>query len=105
MAISSELRRPGLRRIASGSGDFADVVEKGSAGDGFQIVGVDAHDAGHSDGVGGDSPGVAFGLLVAEVEGVAHGFEGDVVAALEIGHGGTEAAGAGGDHLFEVLKV
>ncbi len=48
---------------------------------------------------------MAFGLFVAEVEGVAHGFESDVVAALEVLHGGAETSGARGDDGFEVLAV
>ena len=85
----------GFEKDAVGGGDLADVVEEGAAGDDAELVGFDAHGAGEGDGVGGDAFGVAFGLLVAEVEGVAHGFEGDVVAALEVLHGGAEAAGAG----------
>src|SRR6185312_16156096 len=87
------------------SRDLADVVEKGAASDGAQLVGPDVHGAGQGDGVGGDSPGVAFGLLVTQVERVAHSFEGDVVAALEILHGGAEPAGTGGDDGLQVLEV
>ena len=49
--------------------------------------------------------GVAFGFLIAEVRGIAHGFEGDVVATFEILHGLAEAVGAGGDHVFEIVEV
>ena len=48
---------------------------------------------------------MAFGLLIAEVESVSHGFEGDVVATLELVHGFAQAAGAGGDHVFEIVEV
>ncbi len=80
-------------------------MEEGSAGDDAEFVGFDAHGLGECDGVGGDAAGVAFGLLVAEIERIAHGFEGDVVAALEVLHGGAQAAGAGGDDRFQVLAV
>ncbi len=57
------------------------------------------------DGVGGDAAAVALGLGVAQVEGVAHGLEGDVVGPLEVLHGGAETAGAGVDDFLQVLQV
>ena len=95
----------GFKEDAVGCGDLSDVVEEGAAGDYFELGGLNAHGACDSDGVGGDSLGVAFSLLITEVEGVAHGFEGDVVAALELVHGFAEPAGAGGDHVFEIVEV
>ena len=94
MVISSSLSRAGLEQDAVGRGDLADVVEKGAASDGAQVVGFDAHGLCERDGVGGDSPGVAFGLFVTQVERIAHGFQRDVVAAFEVLHGRAQTAGS-----------
>ena len=45
---------------------------------------------------------MAFGFGVLEVERVAQGLQGDVVGALEIGHGGLELVGAGLDKRFQI---
>ena len=95
----------GLAQDFVGDGHLADVVEECAAGDDLDLAGADAHGAGQRDGVGGYALGVAFGLGVLEVEGVAQGFKGDVVGVLEIFHGLAEHLGSGAHHLFEVLLV
>ena len=64
--------------------------------------------AGHAHGAGDgyrerrDSAGVAFGFRVFQVERVAQSLQGNVVGALQIGHGSLKLIGAGLHQRFQI---
>ena len=104
-SCSSGVKLAGLAQNLVGDGHFADVVQECAAGNDLDLLRRNAHGAGQGDGIGGDALGVAFGLRVLEVEGVAERLEGDVVGVFQILHGVAQHLGAGADHFFQALVV
>ena len=95
----------GLAQNLVGDGHLADVVQEGAAGNDLDLFRRNAHGARQGNGIGSDALGVAFGLRILEVEGVAQRLEGHVVGVLEILHGVAQHFSAGADHFFEALVV
>lgn len=80
-------------------------MQKRAARNHPQFFRLKSHGLCESDGIGGHSLEVAFGLFVAQIERIAHGLERNVVTSFKVLHGRTQAAGPGGDDRFKILPV
>ena len=96
---------PWLEKDAVGDSELSNIVQIGSSGQATQLVLGPTQDPGELEGVAADTPRVACGFVVAEVDRRAKSLEGVCVAALGLGKSFAELNGAAGNHVFEVLTV
>src|SRR5256714_4472770 len=97
--------RTRFEKNAVGNGEFADVVEPGSHGDGFHL-GIQARKhGGYFYGIPADAARMAGCGAVANIDSAAKSLQGGGIADLELFHGIGELLGAVGDHFFEVAAI
>ena len=95
----------GLAQNFVGNRHLAHVVQECAARNDLDFLGRNAHGARQRDGVSGYALGVAFGLGILQVEGIAQRLKSHVVGVLQILHGVAQHLGAGAHHFFETLMV
>src|SRR5436305_11083634 len=88
---------PGLVQNFVGNRHLSNVVQKSSASDDGDLLTWKPESLGDGNGEQGYTSRMAFGLSILEIQSVAQSFEGDVIGALQAGHGSLQLIGTGFD--------
>src|SRR2546421_4410245 len=73
-----------LAQDGIGNSHLSNVMEKGAAGNYPDVIVGKSHGAGNSDGKGGYSFGVSFGLGIFKIESITQSLQCDVIGALQV---------------------
>ena len=86
-------------------GQFADIVEPCTHGQGLKLYAERGEFRRYFCGVTENSPGMSGGRRIAQINRAAEGFQGCAIAVLKLQHRGLKLLGTLSDHLLQVASV